>query len=75
MLCILNTIALTDATVYCGNLDERVTDAILWELFLQAGPVGVWRASSPACARTRILPMAAMQNTRSSCRCWPPVLS
>jgi splicing factor 3B subunit 4 len=23
-----------------GNLDERVTDAIVWELMLQAGPVG-----------------------------------
>ena len=23
-----------------GNLDERVTDAIIWELMLQAGPVG-----------------------------------
>ncbi|KAJ3082753.1 Splicing factor 3B subunit 4 [Quaeritorhiza haematococci] len=28
-----------DATVYVGNLDERVTDALLWELMLQAGPV------------------------------------
>ena len=26
-----------------GNLDERVTDAIVWELMLQAGPVGVLR--------------------------------
>jgi splicing factor 3B subunit 4 len=24
-----------------GNLDERVTDAIVWELMLQAGPVGL----------------------------------
>jgi hypothetical protein len=23
-----------------GNLDERVSDAIIWELMLQAGPVG-----------------------------------
>ena len=23
-----------------GNLDERVTDALVWELMLQAGPVG-----------------------------------
>jgi hypothetical protein len=29
-----------EATVYIGNLDERVTDALLWELMLQAGPVG-----------------------------------
>jgi len=30
---------LTDATIYVGGLDEKVTDPILWELFLQAGPV------------------------------------
>ena len=29
-----------DATVYCGGLDEKVSEAVLWELFLQAGPVG-----------------------------------
>ncbi|XP_065842252.1 splicing factor 3B subunit 4-like [Oscarella lobularis] len=28
-----------DATVYVGNLDEKVVEALLWELFLQAGPV------------------------------------
>ncbi|OWA49822.1 Splicing factor 3B subunit 4 [Hypsibius exemplaris] len=28
-----------DATVYCGGLDEKVSEAVLWELFLQAGPV------------------------------------
>lgn len=28
-----------EATVYVGNLDERVNEAILWELMLQAGPV------------------------------------
>ncbi|XP_060078072.1 splicing factor 3B subunit 4-like [Ylistrum balloti] len=28
-----------DATVYVGGLDEKVLEAILWELFLQAGPV------------------------------------
>ncbi|GAA5989124.1 hypothetical protein JCM10908_001167 [Rhodotorula pacifica] len=26
-------------TVYVGNLDERVSDALVWELMLQAGPV------------------------------------
>lgn len=31
---------LIDATVYVGGLDEKVSEAILWELFLQAGPVG-----------------------------------
>lgn len=28
-----------DATVYVGGLDEKVTESILWELFVQAGPV------------------------------------
>ncbi|CAG8483237.1 12579_t:CDS:2 [Racocetra fulgida] len=27
-----------DATVYIGNLDERCTEALIWELMLQAGP-------------------------------------
>lgn len=26
-----------DATIYVGNIDEKVTDEVLWELFLQAG--------------------------------------
>ncbi|CAG8535764.1 9218_t:CDS:2 [Ambispora gerdemannii] len=28
-----------EATVYIGNLDERCTEALIWELMLQAGPV------------------------------------
>jgi len=28
-----------DATVYCGDIDAQVNEALLWELFLQAGPV------------------------------------
>ncbi|ORZ34945.1 hypothetical protein BCR44DRAFT_1138276 [Catenaria anguillulae PL171] len=28
-----------EATVYMGNLDDNVTDAIMWELMVQAGPV------------------------------------
>lgn len=28
-----------DATVYVGGLDEKVCEPLLWELFLQAGPV------------------------------------
>lgn len=28
-----------DATIYCGNLDERVKDEMLFELMLQVGPV------------------------------------
>jgi len=34
-----------DATVYVGNLDDRATDALIWELFLQAGPVGTFIGS------------------------------
>ena len=29
-----------DATIYVGGLDEKITETLLWELFLQAGPVG-----------------------------------
>ena len=28
-----------DATLYIGNLDTRVSDEILWELFIQCGPL------------------------------------
>lgn len=28
-----------ESTLYIGNLDERTTDAIIWELMLQAGPI------------------------------------
>ncbi|KAG9597883.1 RNA-binding domain-containing protein, partial [Aureobasidium melanogenum] len=28
-----------EATVYVGNLDERVTDQLVWELMLQAGRI------------------------------------
>ncbi|KAI9298801.1 RNA-binding domain-containing protein, partial [Neoconidiobolus thromboides FSU 785] len=28
-----------EATVYVGNLDERCTEALIWELMLQVGPV------------------------------------
>lgn len=28
-----------DSTIYIGNLDERVTDSLVWELFLQAGRI------------------------------------
>lgn len=28
-----------EATVYVGNLDTRVDEDILWELFLQCGPI------------------------------------
>ncbi len=29
----------SDATIYVGGLDEKVSDTLLWELFVQAGPV------------------------------------
>ncbi|XKL69380.1 hypothetical protein PGB90_007149 [Kerria lacca] len=28
-----------DATIYVGGLDDKVTDTLMWELFVQAGPV------------------------------------
>lgn len=28
-----------EATVYVGNLDEKVTEPLLWEIFIQMGPV------------------------------------
>lgn len=28
-----------EATIYIGNLDEKVTESIIWELMVQAGPV------------------------------------
>lgn len=28
-----------EATVYVGNLDERITDSLVWELMLQAGRI------------------------------------
>lgn len=29
-----------DATIYVGGLDDKVSETLLWELFVQAGPVG-----------------------------------
>lgn len=28
-----------EATVYVGNIDQKVNEEILWELFVQCGPV------------------------------------
>lgn len=36
----------TDATIYVGGLDDKVTDTLLWELFVQAGSVGNCLSSS-----------------------------
>jgi splicing factor 3B subunit 4 len=30
-----------EASVYIGNLDERVTEALVWEMMVQSGPVGM----------------------------------
>ncbi|PSN31713.1 Splicing factor 3B subunit 4 [Blattella germanica] len=30
-----------DATIYVGGLDEKVTEALMWELFVQSGPVAI----------------------------------
>lgn len=30
-----------DATAYVGNLDPQASEELLWELFVQAGPVGI----------------------------------
>ena len=35
-----------------GNLDERCTDALIWELMLQAGPVGMFYARSKQSSST-----------------------
>nr|CAD7429137.1 unnamed protein product [Timema monikensis] len=29
----------TDATIYVGGLDEKVSEALMWEVFVQSGPV------------------------------------
>ena len=38
-------ISVSDATVYVGGLDEKVTETLMWELFLQSGPVGMIKPS------------------------------
>lgn len=34
-------IHVSDATIYVGGLDDKVTESLMWELFVQAGPLGV----------------------------------
>lgn len=34
-----------EATIYVGNVDPQVTEELLWELCVQAGPVGEWPGS------------------------------
>lgn len=40
MLSLLYFNLFVEATVYVGNLDDKVTESLLWELFIQVGPVG-----------------------------------
>ena len=42
-----------DATIYVGGLDEKVSETLLWELFLEGGPVGkliIFQEGQPAWA-------------------------
>jgi len=38
-----------EATLFVGELDAQVTESLLWELFLQVGPVGEWQARVLRC--------------------------
>jgi len=29
-----------NATLFIGNIDQKVNEEILWELFIQTGPIG-----------------------------------
>ena len=35
----MNVPKIADATIYVGGLDEKVNESLVWELFVQAGPV------------------------------------
>lgn len=37
-----------DATCYVGNIDMQATEELVWELFVQAGPVGAFRLLATA---------------------------
>lgn len=50
-----------DATVYVGGIDDQVTDNLLWELFLQAGPVGMALISVISFQHSCGRPMIALQ--------------
>lgn len=36
----LMEIMIIDATIYVGGLDDKVAESLMWELFVQSGPVG-----------------------------------
>ena len=52
-----------DATLWCGNLDDRVDEELLWELMLQAGPVVSLHMPKD---KVRLKPGAL---SRCNCRC------
>lgn len=35
----IDYVLFSDATIYVGGLDDKVTESLLWELFVQGGPV------------------------------------
>ena len=37
--CSIHSSIISDATIYVGGLDEKVDEGLMWELFVQAGPV------------------------------------
>ena len=53
-----------DATVYVGNLDERCTETLVWELMLQAGPVGKYYESwsTPLAKHSQIVSTQSIVN-------------
>lgn len=38
-----------DATCYVGNIDMQATEDLVWELFVQAGPVGKYALGLSPC--------------------------
>ena len=48
-LSVVEFFSIVDATIYVGGLDDKVTEGILWELFLQAGPVGMLGLDAVSC--------------------------
>ena len=40
-----------DATCYVGNIDIQATEELVWELFVQAGPVGTFSAKKESGAK------------------------
>jgi len=43
-----------DATIYVGGLDDKVTESLMWELFVQSGPVGKHICYSLLCVNVNL---------------------